>query len=322
MMYPTKLIPETKDYLWGGSRLKEEFGIVSEEKILAEAWMLSCNPAGESIIAEGALKGIPLRQALFGKAEEALGKKNPVSSFFPILIKLIDAQKALSIQVHPSDGYAMEIEGGFGKTEMWYVLDAKEDAFLYYGFCAPVSKDEMKKRIENNTITEVLQKVPAKKGDTFFIQAGTIHAIGEGIVIAEVQQNSDTTYRVYDFDRVGTDGKKRELHVEKALDVIRTDLGGSAYRPEEKVFSGYTMSELSSCDYFTVEKFSVSTFSTLVCGEESFVSLLFTEGAGELSFSNASYAPISVKKGDSVFLPAGTGEYTVKGSCEFLRSFC
>ena len=288
---------------------------------MAEAWMLSCNAAGESVISEGPLRGKTLCQALFRDVEGVLGVKNPISTYFPILIKFIDARQALSIQVHPPDGYALDHDGSFGKTEMWYVLDAEKDAFLYFGFERRISREEMRGRLENSTITDVLRKVPVQKGDVLFVQAGTVHAIGEGILIAEIQQNSDSTYRVYDFDRVGPDGKKRELHIDKALDVSQMDPGGAAYRVEDAILPGYRRGNLASCSYFTVDRISVDSFAALPCDDSTFLSLLFIEGEGRIFFTDARYELMSVKKGDSVFLPAGTGEYTVEGSCTFLLSY-
>ncbi|MCR5025201.1 MAG: class I mannose-6-phosphate isomerase, partial [Lachnospiraceae bacterium] len=228
-----KLKPACKDYLWGGERLKKEYGIEYDGDPLAEAWVLSCHPDGLSVIDSGEHKGKTLSEYIGRNADKTLG--------FPVLIKLIDAKQNLSIQVHPDDEYAMSHEGQKGKTEMWYILDSAPDAFIYYGFKKEISKEEFEQRIRDNTITEVLNKVRVKKGEAYFIKAGTLHAIGAGCLIAEVQQNSNVTYRIYDYDRVGADGKRRELHIDKALDV--TDR-----RPPEpyKADGDY----LASCEYF------------------------------------------------------------------------
>ena len=211
-----KLTPSCKDYLWGGSRLRTDFGIRSDLEPLAEAWVLSCHPDGPSYLPDGTTL------AYYVAAHpEALGTDCAKFEQFPILTKFIDASKNLSIQVHPSNDYALKNEHQYGKTEMWYVLDCVPGAYLYYGFTHEISKEEFAERIKNNTLTEVLNAVPVHKGDCFFIPSGTLHTICRGIVVAEVQQNSNVTYRVYDYGRVGADGKPRALHIEKALDVTR-----------------------------------------------------------------------------------------------------
>ena len=221
-------------------------------------------------------------------------------SEFPILGKFIDAKKDLSIQVHPSNAYAQEHEHQYGKTEMWYVLEAEPGATLYYGFTHEISKAEFERRIRDNTLTEVLNAVPVHKGDCFFIPSGTLHAIRKGIVVAEIQQNSNVTYRIYDYGRKGTDGKPRQLHISQALDVTERK------PPFAHDFHGH----LAQCDYFTVDALE-GDFKD-VCDETSFTSLLVLEGVGTLTES-ASGESLPIKKGESLFVPAGTGEYTVQG---------
>ena len=293
-----KLTPSCKDYLWGGSRLRSDFGIQSDLNPLAEAWVLSCHPDGPSYLANGTTL------ADYVTAHPGcLGTDCDKFEQFPILTKFIDAKNNLSIQVHPSNEYALKNEHQYGKTEMWYVLDCEPGAFLYYGFDHEISKAEFEERIKNNTLTEVLNAVPVHKGDCFFIPAGTLHAICKGIVIAEVQQNSNVTYRVYDYGRVGADGKPRALHVEKALDVtLRT--------PPVKHDFG---SHLAQGEYFTVDAKNGAFEDT--ADEKSFVSLLITDGEGELTCGSET---VAVKKGDSFFLPAGSGSYAVHGTCQTL----
>jgi mannose-6-phosphate isomerase len=321
-MYPFKLKPATKDYIWGGNRLKHEYGIDSPNSIVAEAWMLSCNVSGASTIMNGPLAGKLLADALFSDVEKALGINNSFAVYFPILIKLIDAKDNLSIQVHPGNGYALENEGEFGKTEMWYILDAQEGAFLYYGFSQAVTREELRTRIEDNTILDVLNRVAVKKGDVFFIEAGMIHAIGKGIMIAEIQQNSNTTYRVYDYNRMDSDGNKRELHIAKALDVTDTNFVPGV--PQARAYvqkPGYRITRLASCVYFTVDHLSIDSFVKLDCGRKSFTSLLFIDGSGSILFENREYGEdgvFAVSKGDSLFLPAGTGAYRIEGQCRVL----
>ena len=216
--YPLLLKPTIKDYLWGGTKLKTDFGFKTEKDIAAEAWVLSLHKDGMNIVLNGEYSGKPLNEVLETWGKSALGKNAERFSYFPILIKLIDAKQKLSVQVHPDDKYALSVEGEYGKTEMWYVVDCDEGAELIYGFKEDISKEEFESRIKDNTLTEVCNFVPVNKGDVFFIEAGTLHAIGEGILIAEVQQNSNTTYRVSDYGRLGADGKPRPLHIEKAVD--------------------------------------------------------------------------------------------------------
>ena len=222
-----KLKPSCKDYLWGGTKLRTEFGIKSEKETLAESWELSCHPDGPSYIANGEDAGKTLEEYIKIHGKEILGTDCEAFKQFPVLIKFIDAKKDLSIQVHPDNKYALKNEGQYGKTEMWYVVEAEEGASLYYGFSREVSEEEFEKRITDHTLTEVLNKVQIHKGDVLFIDPGTIHAIGAGCLIAEIQQNSNVTYRVYDYGRKGPDGKERELHVEKALDRKSTRLNSS-----------------------------------------------------------------------------------------------
>ena len=230
---------------------------------------------------------------------EALGTHCRRFREFPILTKFIDARDNLSIQVHPSNGFALQNEGQYGKTEMWYVLDAEEGAFLYYGFKQEISQSEFARRIEENTLLEVLNAVPVRKGDVLFIESGTLHAIGKGILIAEIQQNSNVTYRVYDYGRVGKDGKKRDLHIEKALAV-------TSRVPILK--SGSEYPHVADCDYFTVDKLNLD--GNLTCrmqgtvNETSFLSILILDGEGMFSCKGES---VSYRKGDSFFLAAVSG---------------
>ena len=296
-----KLTPIFHEKIWGGRQLETVFGYDIPDGPIGECWAISAHPNGDCQIAEGPYAGHTLswlwaeHRELFGNCE---GKE------FPLLIKILDAKDDLSIQIHPNDEYAAEHENGsLGKTECWYVLDCEPGAFLYYGFDHEVSKEEFAERIKNNTLTEVLNAAPVHKGDCFFIPSGTLHAICKGIVVAEVQQNSNVTYRVYDYGRVGADGKPRALHVEKALDVtLRTP-------PVKHDFGGH----LARCEYFTVDAKN-GDFDG-VADEKSFVSLLITDGAGELTCGGET---VPVKKGESYFLPANSGAYTVKGQCQTL----
>ena len=305
-----KLKPSCKDYLWGGRRLIEEYGKAYEGEILAETWELSCHPDGPSMIANGAHAGKTLPQFIAEQGKQALGTNCRRFRDFPILIKFIDAKDNLSIQVHPDNRYALKNEGQYGKTEMWYVMDAGKDAFLYYGFEKEISKEEFEKRILADNLLEALHAVPVKKGDVLFIESGTIHAIGKDILIAEIQQNSNVTYRVYDYGRVGADGKKRELHVDKAVAVTKRApaVGNAGAYPH-----------IADCDYFTVDKLELDgAVRKKLAGEvgtESFVSILILDGEGTVTNDGES---VTYQKGDSLFLPAGSGAYEIEGVCDAL----
>ena len=304
-----KLKPSCKDYLWGGHRLVEEYGKEYDGEILAETWELSCHPDGPSTIVNGAYAGKTLEEYIEAEGKEVLGTNCRRFRDFPILTKFIDAKQDLSIQVHPDNRYALKNEGQYGKTEMWYVVDAGKEAFLYYGFKKEVSKEEFARRIREDTLLEVLNAVPVQKGNVLFIESGTIHAIGKDILIAEIQQNSNVTYRVYDYGRVGKDGKKRDLHIEKAIAVTNRV-------PLIKSRSSYP--HVADCDYFTVDKLNLD--GRMMCrvegtvSEESFVSILILDGEGVVSCGNK----VSYQKGDSLFLPAGSGAYVIEGSCDAL----
>ena len=301
------LSPACKDYLWGGHRrLREDFGVKSGLDPLAEAWVLSCHPDGPSVLADGPYAGRTLAEYIEEAGPEVLGTNCGRFKEFPVLIKLIDADQDLSIQVHPSDEYALAHEGQYGKTEMWIALEAEPGAYLYYGFRRETSREELVRAIGDGSLTELLRKVPVKAGDVFFIPSGTLHAIGKGLVIAEIQQNSNVTYRVFDYNRKGPDGKLRALHVEKALEV--TNL-----RPVEPMDFG---PHLGKCPYFTVDR-KCGSFQS-ICGEDSFHALLISEGTARAACGTET---LEVKKGDCLFLPAGSGAYWVEGDCETLTAY-
>lgn len=305
-----KLKPSFKDYLWGGRRLVTDYNKEYDGEILAESWELSCHPDGPSFIADGPDAGMTLAAYIEREGQQVLGRNCERFQEFPILIKLIDAKDNLSIQVHPDNKYALKNEHQYGKTEMWYVTECGKDAFLYYGFNREVSREEFARRIEDNTLLEVLNAVPVHKGDIFFIESGTIHAIGKDIVIAEIQQNSNVTYRVYDYARVGKDGKQRELHVDRALAVTRR---APAAHDEEM------NPHVATCDYFTVDKLNLDgrmmkSMNGYV-DDSSFLSILVLDGTGSAECDGEK---ASFRKGDSLLITAGSGAYTISGSCQAL----
>lgn len=305
-----KLKPSCKDYIWGGTKLRTEFGKEFDGDRLAETWELSCHPDGPSYVASGEYAGETLGEYILMEGKKVTGTHSRKFEQFPLLIKFIDAKEDLSIQVHPDDGYALKNEGQYGKTEMWYIVDCEEGAGLYYGFSREVSKEEFAQRIQDRTLLEVLNKVEVQKGDVLFIEPGTIHAIGKGNVIAEIQQNSNVTYRVYDYGRKGPDGRERDLHIEKALQVTNRVpiMRRKSFEPH-----------IVSCDYFTVDKIVLDgQRMKRIFGEidrTSFASILVLDGSGAVT---AGDQRLEVRKGDSVFITANTGEYELEGAFEAL----
>lgn len=309
-----KLKPVFKDYIWGGTRLHTDYGFETGFDKTAEGWMLACHKDGMNTIDGGVFDKMTLQEVIDKEGLEKIGGKNCLKfPYFPVLIKIIDAYDNLSIQVHPDNEYARRVENEFGKTEIWYVLDATDDAKLIYGFKSEITKDEFRKSIEDNTLLDKLNVVNVKKGDLFFIEAGTVHAIGKGALIAEIQQNSNCTYRVYDYGRVGKDGKPRELHIDKAVDVSNTIPPKYDIKPmgNEIESNGNISQLLTKCDLFTVDRYKITSDVTLTADENSFNHILVTDGNGEIDGKLA-------KKGDSYFVPAGYGDYTVKGDIEII----
>lgn len=312
-----KLHPAFKDYIWGGTKLKELYNKETDMDPLAESWELSTHKDGESEVVTGPYAGLTLSQYIEKKGRWILGKDCEKFDRFPILIKLIDAKQPLSIQVHPDNEYALRVEGEYGKTEMWYILDAEPDSYLYFGVNRHTGREEFGKAIKDGTVLDLLRKVPVEKGQVFFIKAGTIHAIGAGIQICEIQQNSNTTYRVYDFGRVGKDGKPRELHIDKALDVSIFDPIESDFQPiGERVEDGQAGTEmLATCDYFTTFETEVHGRVTIDQDEDSFGSIIMTEGSAIIANDGEE---LHANKGDSIFIDAGSGKVDITGNCSYI----
>jgi len=312
MIYsPIKLDAVIKDYLWGGQRLITDFNKKTYLAKAAESWELSTHKDGESVVATGDFKGLCLSEYIKKNGgPECIGKKAAKFDFFPMLIKLIDAKDKLSIQVHPDDEYAFRVEGEYGKTEMWYIVDCEEDAYIYYGVKREITKDELACRIRNNTLPEVLNKVPVKRGDVFFIPAGTIHAICSGILICEIQQNSNTTYRIYDYDRRDANGKLRQLHIEKAQDTACLSPIPSQIKEDGSV--------LGRCKYFTAEKLDCNGSTKLKLSKNSFRSVVILSGSGRIELGNDT---LELSKGDSIFIPAQNAQAVLKGSFEGIVSY-
>ena len=313
------LSPAVKRAVWGGDRLRTVWGYETDLDRPAESWLLSCHPAGPSTVKNGVYAGKTLIEAIEAEGIGVLGTHNVDKPGFPILIKLIDAKDKLSVQVHPGDDYARRVENENGKTEAWLVLEAEPGAELVYGVNAKTDRRAFRRHIKNGTLETVLNRVPVKAGDVAFIPAGTLHAIGAGILIAEVQQSSNTTYRVYDYNRREPDGSLRPLHIDKALDVVDLTVPTRGFQPEgEPVPVGDAEKTLlASCPFFTMTNVSLEGTVDDVSDETSFVSLVVLEGEGELECGDE-FLPL--RKGDSVFIPAGKGDYTLTGNLRLLET--
>lgn len=314
---PIFLQPEFKDYLWGGQKLKKIFHKqVKNEECTAESWEISTNENGESIIKNGEYAGktltelfadLSVREAIFGTRCARLHK-------FPLLIKFIDANNSLSVQVHPDNQYAIKNENSFGKTEMWYILDCEPDAQIICGVKQGVTKKMLEEAMNSEKIAEYLNYIDVHKGDAIFIPSGTIHALLGKTLVAEVQQNSNLTYRVYDWGRVGKDGKPRELHIQKALDVINLE-----QTPQIKnIENNSPKVRVVQSEFFMTDKINVKTcFQEEITGQ-SFLAFNVIEGAGKLKLQNQTY---EITKGDSFILPANAKQYELQGEMELLESY-
>ena len=299
-LYPMKLRPVLKDIIWGGTRLANEYGKAAPNQKVAESWELCVHPNGVNIIENGEYAGRTLEE-LFN-LNRSIVSADYRAEKFPVMIKFIDAAQSLAVQVHPDDYYAAINEGGeLGKTEMWYIIDCIPGAQIVYGLNADYTGQQLAEHIEAGTFESCLNYVSVSPGDVFFIPSGLIHAIGSGILLAEVQQNSDTTYRMYDYNRPDADGKLRELHVKQALDVCK------------KTKSEYINNRqqagtiLSKCEYFSVYKGTVRRSNVFGEFGKGYNSVICLGGEGEIIHNGAVY---SLKKGDSYFIPAGMGGYT------------
>jgi mannose-6-phosphate isomerase len=325
---PFLLKPAAKEIIWGGSRLNDYYSKAVDTDTLGETWECSTHPDGPSEVVSGEHKG-RLLSDLLKEHPEYLGTHPRTEGELPILVKFIDAKRDLSVQVHPDDAYAMEHENGsLGKTEMWYVLDATKDAKITYGFNHDVTKEALRKSIENGTVEKYLQRVKANRDDVFYVEAGTVHAIGAGSLIAEIQESSNLTYRLYDYNRPDKNGQLRELHIDKALDVVNLNGSTEPKQPMRvlKYRHGCASELLCRCKYFQVERWLINTercremadFST---GENSFEVLLCTSGCGALFEENGGEI-IRFIKGDCIFIPANSVELKIHGKAQLLRISC
>ena len=329
-----KLEPAFKDNLWGGTKLRTVFGKKCDYDVIGESWELSAHPDGQSVIASGIFTGMYFGEFIEKYGHDVVGWKSSSLDRFPVLIKFIDAKKDLSIQIHPDDDYALEIENEFGKNEMWYVVDCEPGAFLYCGLKKDSSKEEIRERIENNTITDILNKIEVHKGDCVMVKAGTIHAIGAGILICEIQQNSNCTYRMYDYDRKDKFGNKRELHIDKAIDVVDVKKYKPFISDNKDVPEGAEV--LVSCKYFECYKYVLGSdaaeaehasdiedncYNTenvrntgkvnISVDAMSFRSVIVIDGSGKIAVGNNT---MDYNAGDSFFVIAGEKVINLEGT--------
>ena len=301
-----KLKPACKDNLWGGEKLIKDFNKNYNGETLAETWELSCHSDGLSTISEGDDVGLSLLDYIKAHGLKVLGSNCARFKEFPLLIKLIGAKQNLSVQVHPNNIDALSMDNQYGKNEVWYILDAQEGSYIYYGFKQKISKEEYRTRIMNNTIEEVLNKYPVKIGDCIYIPYGTVHALCGEIVVAEIQENSSLTYRIYDYDRKDKNGNTRQLHIDKAIKVSKLEPPKTDYNYGNHLFR-------NNC--FTVDLINGS--STIDVNDESFTSLLVIDGQGSIINDKQT---IEFRKGDSLFITSGSGQCNICGDTKILST--
>ena len=314
-LYPFTFEPIVKERIWGGTKLKTYLNKSISSDTIGESWELSTVPNEVSVVNNGFLKGKNVNELIELYPTAFLGKEvlERFGTEFPLLFKFIDAKQDLSIQVHPNDALAKKLHNSFGKTEMWYVMQADENARLIVGFKQNSTPDEYKKALEHNELISILNEVEVKVGDVFFLETGTIHAIGAGIVLAEIQQTSDITYRVYDFDRLDAEGNKRELHTEMALEALNYNTTEAYIDYQSKV---NTSNELVHCDYFKTNIIPLQETYHWKKTKEAFTVLMCTEGSFELQFNNE---VSHFKMGDTVLLPAVLDEVYLNGTATLLE---
>jgi mannose-6-phosphate isomerase len=316
-IYPLQFQPILKDRIWGGTKLKTYLNKPISSEITGESWEISTVENDVSVIANGFFKGKPLNELINEFPEEVLGTKvyKQFGKQFPLLFKYLDAREDLSIQVHPNDELAKNRHNSFGKTEMWYVMQADENAKLIVGFKEKSSPEQYLKSLENNSIIGILDVNKVKQGDVFFLETGTVHAIGAGTVIAEIQQTSDITYRIYDFDRVDANGNTRELHVDLALDAINYNVV-EAQKEYSKVEN--VSNEIVNCQYFTTNFIPLDGEMRFEKNKESFSVYMCVKGSFELIYEEEKY---EYKTGGTILIPAEITEFEIKGKASVLEIY-
>jgi mannose-6-phosphate isomerase len=315
--YPLIFTPILQDRIWGGTKLRDDLGKEIPTPTTGESWELSAVPGNVSVVKNGAFAGKSLADLLEQYPDEVLGTAVHArfGKQFPLLFKFLDAREDLSIQVHPNDALAKERHNSFGKTEMWYVMQADEGSRIIVGFNHKSSPEEYLEKLESKQLIDILNQVPAKKGDVYFLETGTIHAIGGGIVIAEIQQTSDITYRIYDWDRVDANGNGRELHVELALDAMNYDLTDTekTYTKEEN-----KSNNMVDCPYFTTNYVPLNGSAEITRTGETFTVYICTEGEYTLTVTGEAH---TFKKGDTVLVPAAVKEFALAGNATLLEIY-
>ena len=308
MLYPLKFNPILKDKIWGGQKLKDILNKESDLPNIGESWEI-CDVEGDtSVVSNGPLKGQSLKDLLETYKGDLIGEKNyrTFGNKFPLLIKFIDAKEDLSIQLHPNDELAAKRHKSFGKTEMWYVFQADEDSNLIVGFNQKMTPDKYLEHLKNKTLTKILNFDKVKTGDTYFIEVGRVHAIGAGVMVAEIQQTSDITYRVYDWDRVDDNGMERELHNDLALDAIDFNLPDNfrvVYDKDEN-----TSNQMVSCPYFTTNYLKVNKVLKKENHHDSFIIYMCVDGDAKITVNGHSE---TIKKGETLLLPASIKDYQI-----------
>lgn len=308
-MYPIRFENLYYDKIWGGRDL-ENFRDNIPEGLIGESWDIACHRNGTGIVENGEFKGMKFDELIGELGHKLVGEKIGTDTF-PLLIKLINANDKLSVQVHPGDEYARVADNDLGKTEAWYVVDAKEGASLIVG-TKNCDKKIFEEAIKKGDLTPYLNQISVKRGDMFYVKSGLVHAICEGVVIAEIQQNSDTTYRVYDY------GRGREIHVEKALDVIDFSLKGERVKGITIHEDGYDKTVLCIGEYFAIEKYEIKESAKEESDKDRFYLFTCVEGNGEIIWDNGS---LKIKMGDSILIPAYLGKYELRGEFTLLKSF-
>ncbi|SHM60104.1 type I phosphomannose isomerase catalytic subunit [Flavobacterium saccharophilum] len=316
-LYPLQFEPILKDRIWGGEKLKTILNKPIVSKITGESWELSTVEGDVSVVANGVLKGKSLMDLIDEKPNEILGTAvyKRFGKQFPLLFKYLDAREDLSIQVHPNDKLAKERHNSFGKTEMWYVTQADTDARIIVGFKENSSKEEYLKHLNDKTLVSILDTVKAKAGDVFFLETGTVHAIGAGLVVAEIQQTSDITYRLYDFDRKDAQGNTRELHVDLALDAINYNKVDTQKKYDTKVNTSNTVVD---CPYFTTNFIPLENKLEVSKTGESFTVYMCIEGSFEIEYDGFKQTYI---KGDTILIPAEINAFILNGKASILEIY-
>lgn len=321
-MYPLKFKKVFKEKIWGGNKFKTLLNMeIPKNTNIGESWEVTCHKNGMSVVENGELSGRTLEELIDSYKDKLLGEEvyKKYGNKFPLLIKYLDVNDRLSVQVHPSDEYALRVEGEFGKSESWYIIDASEDAKLIMGLASGMSKEKFLEKVKNNDFDDLFNIISVKKGDFIYVEPGVVHASLEGsVVICETQQNSDTTYRIYDFDRI-VDGEKRELHIDKAAEVIEFNKNPFISREDERKIiqnQNTKIQNLTRNEYFNIDKINISgTYKDTVY--KNFVILSILDGEGKINFNNNEY---KLEKGDTYFIPANL-EVEFEGKLEILKSF-